>query len=109
MPPSAQPTRILVLDANPDFVAAATRFVERLPDCVRAAADVVLLDLGLAGLDLARRIKEGNPALAVIALAMFPTPELVAEARRMGIDAVIAKEFFADELPQALARLGSAR
>lgn len=109
MPPSTLPTRILVLDGNPDFVAAATRFVERLPDCARTAADVVLLDLGLAGLDLARRLKEGNPALGVIGLAMFPTPELVAEARRMGIDAVIAKESFADELPQALARLARAR
>lgn len=107
MSPSGQPNRILILDANPGFVAAATRFVERLPDSSRAAADVVLVDLGLAGLDLARRIKEGNPALGVIALALFPTPELVAEARRMGIDAVIAKETFADELPAVLARLGA--
>ena len=105
----AAPTRILVLDANPSFVAAAARFIERLPGCARAAADVVLVDLGLAGLELARRLKAGNPELGVIALALFPTPELVAEARRAGIDALIAKERFADELPGALAHLRGAR
>lgn len=102
----ADVSRILVLDANPGFVAAATRFIERLPGCNRAAVDVVLVDLGLAGLDLARRLKEGNPALGVIALALFPTPELLAEAGRLGIDAVISKEAFAEELPGVLARLG---
>lgn len=103
------PTRILLLDANPGFVAAAARFVDRLPNCARAAVDVVLVDLGLAGLELARRLKLGDPARPVIALALFPTPELLAEARRAGIDAVIAKESFADELPGALAHLRSAR
>jgi DNA-binding NarL/FixJ family response regulator len=108
MPQSAAPTRILILDPNPGFVTAATRFIERLPGCARTAADVVLLDLGLAGLDLARRVKEGNPALQVIVMALFPTPELKAEARRAGIAAVIAKESFAEELPGALARLREA-
>ena len=109
MTQSASPTRILVLDANPGFVAAATRFIDRLPGCARAAADVVLVDLGLAGLQLARRLKAGDPGCGVIALALFPTPELLAEARRAGVDAVIAKEFFADQLPGALARLRSPR
>lgn len=109
MAESAAPARILVLDPNPGFVDAATRFIERVPGCARAAADVVLLDLGLAGLDLARRLKAGNPALEVIVMALFPTPELLAEARRAGIAAVIAKESFADELPRALARLRQAR
>lgn len=109
MAESAAPARILVLDPNPGFVDAATRYIERLPDCVRATADVLLVDLGLAGLELARRLKAGNPALDVIVMALFPTPELVAEARRAGIAAVIAKESFADELPGALARLREAR
>jgi DNA-binding NarL/FixJ family response regulator len=108
MAESAAPTRILILDPNPGFVDAAARFVERLPGCARAAADVALVDLGLAGLDLARRLKAGNPALDVIVMALFPTPELVAEARRAGVAAVIAKETFADELPGALARLRGA-
>ncbi len=109
MADSAAPTRVLILDANPGFVAAATRFVERLPGCTPAAADVVLVDLGLAGLELARRLKAGNPALTVVALALFPTPELVAEAQRAGIDALVSKEAFADELPHALRRIGNGR
>ena len=105
MTQSAASIRILILDANPGFVAAATRFIERLPGCARAAVDVVLIDLELAGLELARRLKAGDPELGVIALALFPSPELVAEARRAGVDALIAKESFADELPGALAAL----
>lgn len=101
--------RVLVLDGNPGFVAAATRFLERLPGHTRAAVDVVLVDLGLGGLDLPRRLKEGNPSLGVVALALFPTPELLAEARRLGIDGVVSKEAFAEELPGALARLECAR
>jgi DNA-binding NarL/FixJ family response regulator len=41
-------------------------------------------------------------------MALFPTPELVAEAQRLGIDGVISKEGFAQELPEALARAGGA-
>jgi DNA-binding NarL/FixJ family response regulator len=100
--------RVLILDANPAFVTAATRFLDRVPGYTRAVADVVLIDLGLAGLELARRVKQGNPSLAVIAMALFPTPELVAEARRLGIDGVVSKEGFAQELPEALARAGGA-
>lgn len=106
---SASPARIIVLDGNPGFVAAVTRFLERLPACTRAVADVVLVDLGLAGLELPRRLKLGNPSLAVIALALFPTPELIAEARRLGLDGVVSKEAFADELLGALARVRGAQ
>jgi diguanylate cyclase (GGDEF)-like protein/PAS domain S-box-containing protein len=104
MASSAQPARIIVLDGNPGFAGAAKRFIERLPDCAHATGDVVLVDLGLGGLDLARRVKRSNPSLGVIALALFPTAELLAEAERAGIDGVVSKEAFAEELPAALAR-----
>ena len=106
MAPSAPPARIIVLDDNPGFAGAARRFVERLPGYAYATGDVVLVDLGIAGLDLARRLKRSNPALGVIALALFPSAELLAEAERAGIDAVVSKEAFAEELPAALARAG---
>ena len=105
---SASPARIIVLDGNPGFAEAAKRFIERLPGYAHAAGEVVLVDLGLAGLELARRIKLGNPSLGVIAVALFPTPELLAEAERIGIDAVVSKEAFAEELPGALSRAGIA-
>jgi DNA-binding NarL/FixJ family response regulator len=105
----ASAARIIVLDGNPGFVAAAKRFIERFERDARAQRDVILVDLGLAGLELARRVKLGDPTLGVIALALFPSDELVAEAERMGIDAVVSKEAFADELPGALARAWKAR
>lgn len=104
MASSANPARIIVLDGNPGFAGAARRFIERLPGYAAAQGDVVLVDLGVAGLDLARRVKRSNPSLVVIAVALFPTPELLAEAERAGIDAVVSKEGFAEELPAALAR-----
>lgn len=109
MADSTAPQRVLILDGNAGFVTAAKRFVERMPGCTLAAADVVLVDLGLAGLELAQRLKAGNPALIVMALALFPTPELLAEAERAGIDALISKEAFADELPQALREIADGR
>jgi DNA-binding NarL/FixJ family response regulator len=69
--PSASPARIIVLDGNPGFAGAAQRFIERLPGCAHAAGDVVLVDLGLAGLDLASRVKRSNPAPTVFALAFL--------------------------------------
>jgi len=42
-------------------------------------------------------------------VALFPTPELIAEAQRIGIDAVVSKEAFAEELPDVLRRLGVGR
>jgi diguanylate cyclase (GGDEF)-like protein/PAS domain S-box-containing protein len=105
---SAAPARIVVLDGNPAFAGAAKRFIERLPGYANAAGDVVLVDLTLGGLELARRVKRGNPSHRAIALALFPTPELLAEAERAGIDAVVSKEAFAEELPRALERLGIA-
>lgn len=109
MASNAPPARIIVLDGNAGFADAAKRFIERMPECADAAPDVVLVDLSLGGLELAQRVKHGNPSLRVIAVALFPTPELVAEAERAGIDAVVSKEAFAEELPGALLRVAAAR
>jgi len=109
MDSSAPPTGVVILDGNPAFVAAATDFIGRLSGCVSMRPGVVLVDLGLGGLELAQRVKQGNPAQGVIGLALFPTPELVAEAQRVGIDAIVSKESFAEELPGVLQRLGVVR
>jgi len=103
----ASPTGVVILDGSPAFVAAARAFIDGLAGYVPVAAGVVLVDLALGGLELAQRVKQGNPQQRVIGLALFPTPELIAEGRRIGIDAVISKESFAEELPGALRRLGA--
>jgi DNA-binding NarL/FixJ family response regulator len=107
MAAGALPTGIVILDGSPAFVAAARDFIDRLAGYASVPPGVVLVDLALGGLELAQRVKQGNPAQCVIGLALFPTPELIEEGRRIGIDAVISKESFADELPGALRRLGT--
>jgi len=107
MAAGASPTGIVILDGSPAFVAAAKDFIDRMTDYASVPPGVVLVDLSLGGLELAQRVKQGNPAQRVIGLALFPTPELIEEGRRIGIDAVISKESFADELPGVLRRLGA--
>lgn len=105
----APPVNVVVIDGSPAFAAAAENFVERSRGYVPVRAGVVLLDLSLGGLELAQRLKQGNPLRKVIGLALFPTPELIAEANRLGIDAVVSKEALAEELPAVLRRLVSAQ
>jgi DNA-binding NarL/FixJ family response regulator len=105
----APPTGVLILDGSPAFVAAAADFIGHLTGYVPVRAGVVLVDLSLGGLELAQRVKQGNPKQEVIGLALFPTPELIAEARRVGIHAIVSKEAFAEELPGVLQRLGAPR
>jgi len=109
MDADAPPVGVVILDGSPAFVAAAADYIERLEGFVPVRSGVVLLDLSLGGLELAQRVKKGDPGLRVIGLALFPTPELIAEASRVGIDAVVSKEAFAEELPDALRRVASAR
>jgi DNA-binding NarL/FixJ family response regulator len=109
MDPVAAPLGVVILDGNPAFVAAAAEFIERLHGYAPVRSGVLLVDLSLGGLALAQRMKHGNPGQRVIGLALFPTPELIAEADRVGIDGIVSKEAFAQELPVALRRLGLPR
>jgi len=122
------PHRIAIADDSPAFLAAAASYVAGLPDCViagtassaleavelveSAVPDLLLLDLGLApsrGLDLVRRVKACPQAPAVIALALFHTPEAAAQAQSAGADALIGKEAFVSGLAEVLPRLFAAR
>ena len=118
------PKRVAIADDSPAFLAAAASHVASLPGFVLAGTagtarqalalvesampDVLLLDLGLApkrGLELVRRVKEGPRAPAVVALALFHTPETLAAAKRAGADALVGKETFVAGLGDALASL----
>jgi len=91
------PRRVAIADDSPAFLAAAASHVASLPGFVLAGTastarqalalvesvmpDVLLLDLGIApmrGLELVRRVKAGPRAPAVVALALFHTPETLA-------------------------------
>lgn len=120
--------RVAIADDSPAFLAAAASHVSGLPGFTLAGTassahqalalvessmpDVLLLDLGLApkrALDLVRRLKAAPGAPAVVALALFDTPEAVAAAKRAGADALVSKETFVAGLRQALASLFPAR
>jgi DNA-binding NarL/FixJ family response regulator len=69
---------------------------------------VLLLDLGLGpkrGMELVQRVKAAPAAPAVVALALFDTPEALAAAKRAGADELVGKERFISGLSQALERL----
>ena len=118
------PRRVAIADDSPAFLAAAASHVASLPGFVLAGTastarqalalvesvmpDVLLLDLGIApmrGLELVRRVKAGPRAPAVVALALFHTPETLAAAKRAGADALVCKESFVAGLGDALASL----
>jgi DNA-binding NarL/FixJ family response regulator len=116
--------KVAIADDSPAFLAAAANHVASLPGFMlagiastahqalalveSAAPDVLLLDLGLGprrGLELVQRVKAAPSAPAVVALALFDTPEALAAAKRAGADELVGKERFIAGLSQALARL----
>jgi DNA-binding NarL/FixJ family response regulator len=116
--------KVAIADDSPAFLAAAANYVASLPGFMLAGIastapqtlalveastpDVLLLDLGLGpkrGLELVQRVKAAPAAPAVVALALFDTPEALAAAKRAGADELVGKESFIAGLSQALARL----
>ncbi len=116
--------KVAIADDSPAFLAAAANYVASLPGFMlagiastapqtlalveAATPDVLLLDLGLGpkrGLELVQRVKAAPAAPAVVALALFDTPEALAAAKRAGADELVGKERFIAGLSQALARL----
>lgn len=121
---TAVPRRVAIADDSPEFLAAAAEHVGRLPGYVLAGTastarqalalvesampDVLLLGLGVSakrGLELVRKVKAAPHAPAVVALALFHTPETLAAAKGAGADALVGKESFVDGLGDALATL----
>jgi DNA-binding NarL/FixJ family response regulator len=116
--------KVAIADDSPAFLAAAANYVASLPGFMLAGIastapqtlalveastpDVLLLDLGLGpkrGMELVQRVKAAPTAPAVVALALFDTPEALAAAKRAGADELVGKERFIAGLSQALARL----
>jgi DNA-binding NarL/FixJ family response regulator len=116
--------KVAIADDSPAFLAAAANYVATLPGFMlagiastapqtlalveSATPDVLLLDLGLGpkrGLELVQQVKAAPSAPAVVALALFDTPEALAAAKRAGADELVGKERFIAGLSQVLARL----
>ncbi|TMH27801.1 MAG: response regulator transcription factor [Betaproteobacteria bacterium] len=116
--------KVAIADDSPAFLAAAANYIATIPGFMlagiastppqtlalveSAAPDVLLLDLGMApkrGLELVRQVKASPAAPAVVALALFETPEALAAAKRAGADELVGKESFISGLAQVLGRL----
>jgi two-component system CheB/CheR fusion protein len=120
------PLRVLVVEDDPDVRRSLAGLLELGGHAVRAAADgaaaldaldagradVVLLDIGLPGVDgyeLARRIRgRPGPQPYLIALTGYGRPEDRAAATRAGFDAHLAKPFRPDDLDRLLAGVPAA-
>lgn len=116
--------RILLVDNNPTFLAAARHFLDTLPaiqvvgearsgqDALSKTAllqpDLVLLDISmpdLSGLEVARRIRSWAKPPAITFLSMNSGDAYQAATRDLGVLGFLEKSKFAKELPLIIARL----
>jgi DNA-binding NarL/FixJ family response regulator len=76
-----------------------------LEECARLIPDVVVLDIAmplLNGLDAGRQLRAQRRSLKLIYLTMNPSPDLAAEALRLGASGYVLKSSAAHELTQAI-------
>ncbi len=109
--------RVVVIDDNPAFLAAAGDLLAADPRCEVVAllsrphglpallhsvgVDVVVTDLvmpGFNGYQSTRLFKQCQPAPRVILVSLFDGPEFRAHAERSGADGYVAKEHLGEEL-----------
>jgi DNA-binding NarL/FixJ family response regulator len=96
-----------ILQPQWEVCAEASDGQEAIDQARAVRPDVVLLDLRMPrvnGLQAARQILREHPGVPVLLLTVQPSDELAAEAKRAGIEAVIAKSD-ADTLSEFLERI----
>lgn len=127
-PVKNSPLRVLVVDDEAlirwsvaETLADLGLEVEQAVDAMSALAaiedtercfDVIVLDLRLPDMDdltLLSTIRRRLPTTAVVLMTAFGTPEIVAEARALGVAEILGKPFELRELSRAvLAAAGTA-
>ena len=110
--------RVLLVDDNPKFIAAAAHFLATLPGIVLVGCslsaqegltqiatlqpDLILMDIAmprLNGFEATRQIKFQANSPRVVILTMYDMPEYRAAAERVGADGFIPKSDFGTKLP----------
>lgn len=87
-----------------DGTTAFTAYGELSPPEI---PDVVILDNrmpGPAGIEVAAKMLEAEPAQHIILFSAFFTPEIIAEAEALGVDACVSKSDF-ERLPDLVLQL----
>jgi len=96
--------RMQLVNAGHDVYAAATG-IEGIETAARVKPEIVLLDIGLPGLDgyqVAQRLKAGNDSPRLIAITGYGRPEDRERAVEAGIDQHMTKPVDAAELNRLL-------
>ena len=122
-------TRLLVVDDEQSILLAMREYLEHRGfrvDCASSPAeaealllgqgayDVVIADLRLSaadaagGLRLLRRVRERHPSTRTVLLTAYGSPEVEAEARRLGVDALFAKSHRLEEVASLVRSLAPA-
>ncbi len=94
---------VRLLDAEPGIVIAgdAGTGEEALRIIAQRVPDVVLMDVGLPGIDgieATRRIKASHPEVKVVVITAFPGPEMFRRAIQASVDSFILKDSTVDEV-----------
>lgn len=94
-----------MLAAEFDVVGTVTDGRKLLEEFARLTPDVVVLDIAmplLNGLDAGRQLRAQRRSVKLIYLTMNPSPDLAAEALRLGASGYVLKSSAAHELTQAI-------
>lgn len=121
MPTSHSPVRLMLVDDHPlvrdglrvrleavpgfSVVAEAGDAEAALAEARRAAPDLVLMDIGMKGvngLEASRRLTAELPALRVLVLSMYDNAEYVREALHAGARGYLLKDQPAEEVVAAI-------
>lgn len=120
--------RLLVVDDEQSILFAMCEYLEHRGFRVDGASspaeadallardeyDAVVADLRLSsadaagGLRLLRRVRERRPATRTVLLTAYGSPEVEAEARRLGVDALLAKSHGLEEVAALVQTLTAA-
>lgn len=117
-------TRVLLVDDHPlvrdgmkarlasvpglEVVGEAGDSDQALAQLDLARPDLVLMDVGMRqvnGIELTERLLERSPALKVLMLSMYDSPEVVARALSAGAKGYVLKSAPAEEIVQAIAAI----
>ena len=97
--------RVLAERGDIEIVAEACAGNDVLPLVLRTRPDVVLLDIGMPGLDgieCARRIRKLAPGVRILMLTAYGDDASIAEAEEAGADGYVLKSVAAVDLAQAI-------
>ena len=120
-PPPSSHVRLMLVDDHPlvrdglrarleavsgfEVVAEAGDAESALVEARRAAPDLVLMDIGMKGVNgiaATRRLTAALPALRVLVLSMYDNAEYVREARHAGARGYLLKDQPAEEIVAAI-------